>query len=384
MNRLVAEHGNRNLIPASENAAPEEPSQNAWPQNPADQKRLENEQALLAAIVSSSEDAIVSKNLDGIVTSWNKAAERIYGWKAEDIIGKSKALVIPPDLPNELSSILGKIRAGERIEHYETRRIRKAGTLIDVAISISPVKDTQGQVMGAATIVRDITEQKRITRELQRRQEEIEALNERLKRAMQETHHRVKNNLQIVSAIIDMQALEHRHYRTIPIEELKRLNHHIHTLAIVHDLLTKKIGQSEQEQFLSSTAMLGQLLVLLKEISPGSIQAQIEDVELLSKQAVTLSLIINELVSNATKHASGQVEVQFRALGRQAQLCVCDDGAGFPEGFDPAAQAHTGLELVLGLTQTDLKGEVSFENREGGGARVRILFPLPEDSKAAD
>src|SRR5690349_22372019 len=85
-----------------------------------DLKRLETEQALLAAIVNSSEDAIVSKDLEGIVTSWNKAAERIYGWKAEEIIGKSKALVIPPDLPNELSSILAKIRAGEQIEHYET------------------------------------------------------------------------------------------------------------------------------------------------------------------------------------------------------------------------------------------------------------------------
>ena len=93
-----------------------------------DIKQLETQQALLAAIVNSSEDAIVSKDLNGIVTSWNQAAERIYGWKAEDIIGKSKALVIPPELPDELSFILKKVQAGERIEHYETRRLRKDGT----------------------------------------------------------------------------------------------------------------------------------------------------------------------------------------------------------------------------------------------------------------
>ena len=175
-----------------------------------DLKQLEAEQALLAAIVSSSEDAIVSKDLNGIVTSWNQAAERIYGWKAEEIIGKSKALVIPPELPNELSNILRQVRAGEKIEHYETRRVRKDGRLIDVAISVSPIKTSQGEIVGAATIVRDITERKRIEREIQQKHAEVEALNARLRRAMIETHHRVKNNLQVISAMIEMQMLEHK------------------------------------------------------------------------------------------------------------------------------------------------------------------------------
>src|ERR1051326_8041196 len=100
--------------------------------NLMERNERDTEQALLAAIVNSSEDAIVSKNLDGIVTSWNASAERIYGWKAEEIIGKSKALVIPADLPNELAMILASIKAGKRIEHYETRRVRKDGTIIDV------------------------------------------------------------------------------------------------------------------------------------------------------------------------------------------------------------------------------------------------------------
>jgi len=95
------------------------------------------------------------------VTSWNASAERIYGWKAEEIIGQSKALVIPSDLPEELPAILAQIRAGQPIAHYETRRLRKDGVIIDVDISVSPVKDSRGSIIGAATIVRDITEQKR-------------------------------------------------------------------------------------------------------------------------------------------------------------------------------------------------------------------------------
>ncbi|MCW3054993.1 MAG: sensor signal transduction histidine kinase [Chthonomonadales bacterium] len=344
-----------------------------------DQRFLEAEQARLAAIVNSSEDAIVSKNLHGIVTSWNPAAERIYGWKAEEIVGKSKALVIPPDMPNELSAILAKVQAGERIEHYETRRLRKDGVTIDVAISVSPVRDSHGRTIGAATIVRDITQQKRTERELQRRQEEVELLNVRLKRAVQETHHRVKNNLQIISAMIDMQSIEYIHQETVPLGELMRLGHHIRTLAIVHDLLTRSLQEDEAEQYISSTSIVGNLLGLLEQTSGGRrIHSDVQEMELLSKQAVTLALVINELVSNALKHSAGEVDVSLRAQGCTAELRVSDSGAGFSQNFDPVTQANLGLELVLGLIESDLKGKIFFENRNEGGASVRAQFPLPE------
>ena len=246
-----------------------------------------------------------------------------------------------------------------------------------MAISVSPVKDLQGRITGAATIVRDITERKRTEHELQRRQEEIEALNERLRRAMQETHHRVKNNLQIVTAMLDLQTIEHTSEAMVPLKEIERLGLHIRTLAAVHDLLTKSVREDEHEQRVSSAVVIGQLLGLL-EMTSGyhAIQSHVDDVQLLSKHAVTLSLAVNELVSNAVKHAAGRIEVTFRAAGEMAEMTVCDDGAGFPDGFDPAVDSHLGLELVQGLTQTDLRGRTVFENREEGGARVRILFPL--------
>lgn len=123
-----------------------------------ERKEADKARAYLAAIIPSSEDAIVSKDLNGIVTSWNPAAERIYGYTAGEMIGKSKALVIPPELPDELPNILHKIRAGERIEHYETVRIRKDGERVNLSITVSPIRDHTGQVIGASTIARDITE----------------------------------------------------------------------------------------------------------------------------------------------------------------------------------------------------------------------------------
>jgi PAS domain S-box-containing protein len=344
-----------------------------------ERKRLESVQARMAAIVAGSEDAIVSKDLNGIVTSWNAAAERMYGWKAEDIIGRSKGLVIPPDLPEELPTILRRISAGERIEHYETRRIRKDGTLFDAAISVSPVRDTTGTIIGAATIVRDITERKRTERELRRKQEEVEALNKRLQLSVRETHHRVKNNLQIISAMVDMHNMDTGPDATVPLKELKRIASYIRTLAIVHDLLTQSVRENEEEQRVSSSVVIGQLIRLLEDTAGvGRIRTKVDEVELLSKQAVTLSLIINELVSNAVKHAAGSVDVDFEVRGTNGELRVCDDGKGFPKQFDPYVHANTGLELVMGTVGTDLNGDAFFENRLQGGACVRVTFPLPQ------
>ena len=115
---------------------------------------------LLASIVASSDDAIVSKNLDGIITSWNKGAERLFGYTAEEAVGKPITILIPPDQHNEEDLILERIRRGERIEHYETVRKRKDGGSIVISLTVSPVKNVEGRIIGASKIARDITEQK--------------------------------------------------------------------------------------------------------------------------------------------------------------------------------------------------------------------------------
>jgi PAS domain S-box-containing protein len=129
---------------------------------PADvSSEAEKAQRRLAAIIESSEDAIASKDLNGIITSWNKSAERLFGYTAEEIIGQPVTLIIPPELHDDEPMILGKIRAGERIEHFQTVRVHKNGRLINVSLTVSPIKDGKGNIVGAAKIVRDITRQKK-------------------------------------------------------------------------------------------------------------------------------------------------------------------------------------------------------------------------------
>ncbi|HZD53180.1 MAG TPA: PAS domain S-box protein, partial [Woeseiaceae bacterium] len=131
-----------------------------------EQARAEEAQARLAAIVDSSDDAVVSKNLDGIVRTWNGGAERIFGYRAEEMIGQPITRIIPPELHDEEWRILEKIRRGERVEHFETVRIAKDGRHIDVSLRISPIHNAAGRIIGASKIARDVTENKRIARAL--------------------------------------------------------------------------------------------------------------------------------------------------------------------------------------------------------------------------
>src|SRR5215210_1105336 len=135
-------------------------------------------QARLAAIVESSDDAIVSKTLDGIVTSWNHGAERIFGWPAEEIIGRPITVIVPSDRADEEPQILARLRAGDRIDHYETIRVRKDGRLINVSVTISPIRDHTGKIVGASKIARDISEQKQFQAELQKAKDAAEAANQ--------------------------------------------------------------------------------------------------------------------------------------------------------------------------------------------------------------
>ena|GEM_PF-995590 len=130
--------------------------------NITDRKKAEEALRLLATIVETSDDAIISKNLEGVITSWNKGAEKMYGYRAEEIIGRSLVSLIPEDRPDEILKILEPIRQGRNIEHYETKRKRKDGVIIDISLTISPLKDKDDRIVGASTIGHDITESKRL------------------------------------------------------------------------------------------------------------------------------------------------------------------------------------------------------------------------------
>src|SRR5438270_6620721 len=142
----------------------EEPVFAAYLRDITARKKGEEAGRTLAAIIESSEDAIISKDLDGKITSWNQAAERLYGYTSDEVIGKPITILIPPERQSEEPQILERIRRGERVDHYETVRRRKDGTLFDISATVSPIKDENGQVIGASKIARDITERIQIER----------------------------------------------------------------------------------------------------------------------------------------------------------------------------------------------------------------------------
>ena len=158
--------------------------------NLTESKLAEQRLQHLASIVESTDDAIVSKTPDGIITSWNEGAARVFGYTGEEVIGRSITIVIPKDRQNEELEILARIKQGKRVDHFETVRLRKDGTLITVSLTVSPVRNAKGEIIGASKIARDITQQKRS-------QEQITAL-------AREAEHRSKNLLATVRAIVNL------------------------------------------------------------------------------------------------------------------------------------------------------------------------------------
>src|ERR1700683_1462651 len=157
-----------------------------------DRKRAEEIKQRLASIVEFSDDGIISKNLDGIIESWNAGAERVFGYTADEAIGQPVLMLFPPDRQNEEPDILSRIRRGERIDHYETVRRRKDGSLIDISLTVSPLKDADGRVVGASKIARDITERRRA-------QEQRELL-------FREMDHRIRNLFALAASVVTLSA----------------------------------------------------------------------------------------------------------------------------------------------------------------------------------
>jgi PAS domain S-box-containing protein len=204
---------------------------------------------------------------------------------------------------------------------------------------------------------------------------QIQTLNERLQRLVTETHHRVKNNLQVMSAMIDLHTYSGE--EMVPISELQRISAQIRALSSLHDILTQATKQEGVVEGLPVRPMLERLLPLLQSAAgPHEIHYEVEDGLLSVKRATALSLLVNELVSNALKHGTGRVMVRFTTSGETARLIVENDGPGFPADFDPVTAANTGLDLIDAFARHDLRGSVRYTNNPDGGARVIVEFPL--------
>ena len=222
-------------------------------------------------------------------------------------------------------------------------------------------------------------------RGLLERQAQIETLNHKLRRAMTETHHRVKNNLQVISALIDMRLMENE--TSVPVDEVRRIATSAKTLAAVHEILTAEAKADGDAQTVSAAHLMEALLPMLQHLAaPKSLGSDISDFRVPPRCATALSLILSELVINAVKHGKDHTNVSLTVQNGTAQLVVADNGPGFPAGFDVKTAAHTGLELVEELTRWDLAGKTVYENAPEGGGRVTIQFPVADryDLTASD
>lgn len=306
---------------------------------------------LLASIVHSSDDIIVSKNLDGIISSWNKGAERVFGYTAAEAIGQPITIVIPENRHPEEREILSKIRRGERIEHFETIRQHKNGNQIVVSLTVSPVKNSDGVIIGASKIARDITEQKKI-------QERVSVL-------AREAEHRSKNLLANVSAMVNLS-------RADTVDELKRsVLGRIQALANVHSLFaaTRWIG-----------AELSQ--IVKQEIAPYSAGADTRvhmsgpQVLLEPDVAQAVALVVHELATNAAKYGAlssnhGRIDVTWSDADRQLQLVWAE--ANGPR-VEPPSRTGFGSKIIQ-LMAAERKGTVTFDWRPEGMV-CRIILPL--------
>lgn len=271
------------------------------------------------------------------------------------------------------ASILDGVRNAQRRQQAE-EEVRKLNEDLECRVE----ERTADLEAANRDLQHEIEQHQRAKEILARHQEHIEALNERLRRSMTETHHRVKNNLQIIAAMLDMHLMEGS--PTVPTKDIHQLGIHVRALAAVHDLLTHESKEGDgQAHFISAQSLLHELIPMLQATSAErTIEYKVEDTRLTARQGTSLALVVNELVSNALKYGIGVIRVHFLVKGDQATLEVSDDGPGFPPDFDPMEAANTGLELVQHLVRWDLEGKVLYQTREEGGARVFVTMPLDE------
>ena len=309
----------------------------------SEHQRAERMARRLAAIVESSDDAIISKDLNGIIATWNKAAERLFGYPAEDAIGKSITIIIPPERRHEEVGILDRVRRGEPIDHFETQRRRKDGSLVDISLSISPVTDETGAIIGASKIAHDITEQKR-------REQQISLL-------AREADHRTNNLLAVAQATV------HLTHADSAAELKKAIEGRLRALANAH-------GMMAQSRW--AGADLRQLVIM--ELSPyfrdGDPRAQIDGPKVLLKPdgAQALAMAVHELATNAVKYGAlsipaGKVRVQW-SLGPANKLRLAWQESGGPTVSVPRKEGFGTRAITRMLGQLD--GEVRFNWREEG------------------
>ena len=363
---------------------------------------------LLAAIVESSDDAIVSKTLDGVITSWNGGAERMFGWPADLAIGKHITLIIPEDRRQEEDDVLARLRCGERIEHFETVRMARDGRLIDVSLTVSPVRDQGGTVIGASKVARDISERRRIEEDrntLLKHEQQARTAAESLMRAkdhfLATISHELRTPLNAIfgwARLLEKAELDERSRKRAITAIVNGASAQARLVDDLLDLSRAVTGRLRLD--VAPVHLRGVVETAIETIQPAAnakslkLSATLAEVEPMRGASDRLQQIVWNILSNAVKFtpSGGRIDVALRRTGKYAELVISDNGEGIgpdmlPHVFDEFWQedssltrAHQGMGLGLTLVKHLVElhgGHVrAYSAGKGRGATFTVTLPL--------
>lgn len=315
-----------------------------------------------AAIVESSDDAILAKDLDGTIINWNKGAERLFGYTADEAIGQPVVMLIPMERQDEEPNILSRIRRGERIDHYETIRRRKDGSLIEISLSVSPIRSRDGRIIGAAKIARDITER--------RRAEERQHL------LIREMDHRVKNLFTLAGSLVTLSARS----ATTPADLAAAVSARLSALSQAHALTVPRTSEAtgRREQHTTLHALIQTIAAPYNggaEVEEERVAVSGPDISIAGGALTSFALLLHEFATNAAKYGAlsvpeGQVEISCAEAGDRFTLDWVERGG-------PAVDRETdgdgfGTHLAKATVKGQLGGEISHDWRPEG-LSVRLV-----------
>jgi PAS domain S-box-containing protein len=359
---------------------------------------------LFSTAVESSTDAILTETLEGIITGWNPAAELLYGFSAVEAVGQSSALLVPVDRRDELQTIREQLQHGKRTKPFETVRVQKDGRRIDVSLTMSPVMEPEGVVLGVSTIARDITERKRTEEESRAKNQQLSRLNEELLQFAYSASHDLKAPLATIQGLLSfaMQDLDKGDFHEVRTNLQRAQNLSTELAQRVEDVLgLAKADQIDAHwQRVNIAETLSQIKErLTRQIAEHDVALQIAvaDVETFYTEPTRFTQIMENLISNGIKYAAPHkaqrfVQVEMYAVNNYLQITISDNGIGIPQNRHQdvfkmfkrfAKNTHgSGLGLALVKKHVDFfQGHIEFESSENG-TRFKILIPDREGTFA--
>ena len=355
-------------------------------------EREEQYSAQLRAIVESSEDAIISKDLDGTIRSWNHGAEQIFGYTAEEAIGKPMSLLVPPELSHEESDIIERIRGGGHVNHFETTRVCKDGRQIDVSLTISPIRDAGGRIVGASHIARDISERKEFEEQM-RQAQKLESLGVLAGGLAHDFNNLLTGVVGNASLVLEEIPGDHpAHARVIEI-----INASERAAVLVKQMLAYAGKGRFVVQQLDLSRQISEIVPLIRaSLGPGAVldlhlapELPMIEADPAQIQQLIMNLSIN--AGEAVGSAAGKISITTAAREsdseRQVVLEVSDTGCGMDEDtkariFDPFFTTKftgrgLGLAAVLGIIRAH-RGSISVESSPGNGSTFTVVLPACE------